>query len=132
VKLTVDGSLFHTLISGKKKKIINVPNDCPFKDDILREVEEIKRKKEEERQKQRALWKLEKQELKKMEKEKERNGGLEELVNRAEIKQKIHEAFEPQQSEDKAVLVKQDGSVKAYYKEFKKVILFSSIFLYTH
>ncbi|KAL1137804.1 hypothetical protein AAG570_009500 [Ranatra chinensis] len=106
---------------GKKKKpIINVPNACPFKDEILNEVNELKRKKEEERQKQRAQWKLEREEVKKLEKEAAAAGGLEKLVATAETKEKVHNAFEI--PEDKPFFTKKDGSVKAFYKEFKKVV----------
>ncbi|KAF6208721.1 hypothetical protein GE061_014460 [Apolygus lucorum] len=106
--------------AGKKSgkpKTINVPNACPFKDEILAQVEDLKRKKEEEKQKQRALWKEEREKLKKLQAE---GGTLEEMANKAEVKQKIHEAFETT-DEEKPVFTKKEGSLKAYYREFKKL-----------
>ncbi|CAH1405445.1 unnamed protein product [Nezara viridula] len=108
-----------------KPKVVRVPQDCPFRDDILKEVEDLKRKKEEEKLKQRALWKEEREKLKRLEKE---AGGLEGLVASAEMKQKVHEAFEPKDDE-KPFLIKKEGSLKAYYREFKKVVQAADIIL---
>lgn len=102
-----------------------MPQNCPFRDDILKEVEELKRKKEEEKQKQRALWKEEREKMKRLEKE---AGGLEGLVASAEMKQKVHEAFEPTEQET-PFLIKKEGSLKAYYREFKKVVQAADVIL---
>uniref|UniRef100_A0A069DVQ0 Guanine nucleotide-binding protein-like 3 homolog n=1 Tax=Panstrongylus megistus TaxID=65343 RepID=A0A069DVQ0_9HEMI len=115
----------NTKKSGKPK-IISIPNACPFKNDILKEVEELKRKKEEEKQRQRALWKEEREKLKKLKQEK---GNLEELKNKAEVKQQIHEAFRPTIEEEKPIFTKREGSLKAYYREFKKVIEAADVIL---
>ncbi|KAK9496549.1 hypothetical protein O3M35_013174 [Rhynocoris fuscipes] len=110
---------------GGKPKVISIPNACPFKDDILKEVEELKRKKEEEKQRQKALWKEERERLKKLELEK---GNLEGLKEKAEEKQQIHEAFQPVE-EEKPIYTKREGSLKAYYREFKKVVEAADVIL---
>ncbi|XP_014260076.1 guanine nucleotide-binding protein-like 3 homolog [Cimex lectularius] len=101
-----------------KPKTINVPQACPFKDEILQEVEELKKRKEEERLKQRAIWREERQKLKEL----EAKGGLEGVVNNAQMKQQIHESFKPLLQDEQPVFTKKEGSLKAYYREFKKVV----------
>ncbi|PSN51437.1 Guanine nucleotide-binding protein-like 3 [Blattella germanica] len=106
---------------NKKKRLIEVPNICPFKEDILKEVEALKKKKEEEKQKQREIWKQEKKKAQE-EKQKEQKKSLKNLVENAENKQKIHDAFSTNGSANDGATAKADGSVKAFYKEFKKVV----------
>lgn len=100
-----------------KRKVIEVPNQCPFKEDILKEVEAMKKQHDEERQKQReAAREKKKQELAK--------GGLEGLVSAAQHKQAEHKEMETDTVHEKIrnVLAKEENSLKAYYKEFKKVL----------
>jgi nuclear GTP-binding protein len=78
-----------------KQAVIQVPNICPFKEDILKEVEAMKKQKEEEREKQREQAKLERQKRKEEEKNVAASGGLESLVANAEMRGKIHEKFTP-------------------------------------
>lgn len=64
-----------------KPKMIQVPNICPFKEDILKEVEMLKKQKEEEKQKIRELAKSEKQKEKEAQKAEMVKGGLNNLVS---------------------------------------------------
>jgi nuclear GTP-binding protein len=112
----------HSVISEKKNKLIQVPNICPFKEDILKEVEALRKQKEEAKQKQKEIWREEKRKAKEA-KQEGAEEGLEGLVENAEKRQKLHENFSVSDvSKITAMPHKADSSVKAYYKEFKKVI----------
>lgn len=58
-----------------------MPNICPFKEDILKEVELLKKQKEEEKQKLRELAKSERQKQKEAQKAELVKGGLNNLVS---------------------------------------------------
>ncbi|KAF5291181.1 hypothetical protein FQA39_LY14423 [Lamprigera yunnana] len=109
----------------KKQKLIQVPNICPFKDDILKEVERLKKEKDEEKQKLREAAKLER----KQKKAAKTGGTLESLVQSAEIREKIHEVTKPDLDHKVASSKKEEHSLKAYYREFKKVIDASDVIL---
>lgn len=100
----------------KKSKLIQIPNQCPFKEDILKEVEAMRKQHEEEKQKRKeAAREKKREELAK--------GGLQGLVNQAENKQLAYESMEVDSVQDKVKnSVKKEKSLKAYYKEFKKVL----------
>ncbi|XP_076640527.1 nucleostemin 1 [Colletes latitarsis] len=101
----------------KKPKVIEVPNQCPFKEDILKEVEAMKKQHEEEKEKLReAARQRKKEELAKT--------GLQGLVSAAEHKQAEHNETKMDTVHEKIkdVLSKEENSLKAYYKEFKKVL----------
>ncbi|XP_017890674.1 guanine nucleotide-binding protein-like 3 homolog [Ceratina calcarata] len=110
--------------SKKKPKIIEVPNQCPFKEDILKEVEAMKKQNEEEKQKQKEAARAKKQ-------EELAKGGLKGLVLSAEAKQAEHQEMEVDRVHDKLkdALVKEENSLKAYYKEFKKVLYAADVIL---
>ncbi|CAB3242962.1 unnamed protein product [Arctia plantaginis] len=115
---------------SKKTKPIQIPNGCPFKDDILKEVEAVKKHKEEERQKKKELAKQQKQI--KMEEKKNRNTSMDTLVANATVRGKVHEAFkgdEPSDDIEFGKERKQENSLKTYYREFKKVISEAEVIL---
>ncbi|XP_013201078.2 guanine nucleotide-binding protein-like 3 homolog [Amyelois transitella] len=116
---------------SKKPKPVQIPNVCPFKEDILKEVEAMKKHKEEERLKRKELAKLEKQ--KKMEEKKNSNVSMDTLVTNAQTRGKVHDAFKANQNGgDEAELGKdrkQENSLKTYYREFKKVISEAEVIL---
>ncbi|KAI4500450.1 hypothetical protein M0802_004412 [Mischocyttarus mexicanus] len=100
-----------------KPKVIEIPNQCPFKEDILKEVEAMKKHNEEEKQKQREAAKQKKRE------ELAKNG-LQGLVKEAQKKGDEHEAMEVDDKSQpiKDAIAHKENSLKAYYKEFKKVL----------
>lgn len=93
--------------------MMEIPNQCPFKEDILKEVEAMRKQQEEEKQKR-------KEEARERKREQLAKDGLQGLVNRAEKKQLTHKPMEVDQI--KNPVVKEENSLKTYYKEFKKVL----------
>ncbi|KAJ0179710.1 hypothetical protein K1T71_004301 [Dendrolimus kikuchii] len=116
---------------SKKPKPIQIPNVCPFKEDILKEVETVKKHKEEERLKKKEQAKLEKQ--KKLEEKKNSKVSMDTLVATAEARGKVHDAFKGNEDESEDVEFgkgrKQENSLKTYYREFKKVISEAEVIL---
>ncbi|RLU19755.1 hypothetical protein DMN91_008312 [Ooceraea biroi] len=99
----------------KKPKMIQVPNECPFKEDILNEIEAMRKHKEEEKRKQKeAARERKREELAK--------GGLEGLVNEATNKQSTYKPMEVDSAQTKNTATKEENSLKTYFKEFKKVL----------
>lgn len=103
----------------KTHKMVQVPNQCPFKEEILKEVEEMKRHNEEEKKKQREASRAANREKKQ---EQLAAGGLQGLVNSAVNKQREHESMQVDSPQEKKKGSKEENSLKAYYKEFKKVL----------
>lgn len=96
---------------------MEVPNQCPFKEDILKEVEAMKKVKEEEKKKQKKAAREKKH-------EQLAQHDLQGFINEAENKQLAHKSMKVATVEDiiKEAEVKKENSLKAHYKEFKKVL----------
>lgn len=84
----------------------------------MQEVADYKQHKEEEKAKQKEIWKAE-AEAKPVKK----SDGLDDLVASAAARQSLHSQLntEPMEEDQLNLKGKSDGSAKAYYKEFKKV-----------
>lgn len=98
-----------------KQKLIQIPNVCPFKEDILKDVEAEKARREEEKRVKIEKAKEERAALKKTQ-------TLESIVNSANVRADQH--VEPK-ADDEAQDINQkpkENSLKAFYKEFKKVV----------
>ncbi|XP_013100027.2 guanine nucleotide-binding protein-like 3 homolog [Stomoxys calcitrans] len=103
---------------SKKQKLIQIPNICPFKEDILKEVEEAKKRQEEERQRRREAFKNEK--------DQNRFKSLEALADDADMRGTVHSIMHENDvaSEEKQYkgADAKEQSLKQYFKEFKKVL----------
>lgn len=113
-----------------KSKLIQIPNICPFKDNILSEVAEHKQRQEEERQQKREQWKLQHQQQQQRNKEK----SLQEIVESANMRDAIHDATndgKPTVIDTKKYKEEKssENSLKAYFKEFRKVIETADVIL---
>ncbi|XP_029678212.1 guanine nucleotide-binding protein-like 3 homolog isoform X2 [Formica exsecta] len=110
--------------SKKKSKMMQVPNQCPFKEDILKEIEAMRKQQQEEKQKQKEAARGKKR-------EQLAKGDLKVLVNQAQNKQLAHESMQIDSARDqiKNAITKEENSLKAYYKEFKKVLDAADIIL---
>lgn len=115
-----------------KSKLIQIPNICPFKEEILGEVAEYKQRQEDERQQKREQWKLER-----IQKQQQKTSGatLESMVQNAEMRDAIHDAMNTDKSSTSAGEKVYKGekstenSLKAYFKEFRKVIEMADVIL---
>lgn len=114
-----------------KSKMIQIPNICPFKEDILKEVAEHKQREEDERLQKREQWKLERIQ----QQQKKREKTLEEMVQGAEMRDAIHDALNDGKSNenDGGKVYKgeksTENSLRAYFKEFRKVIEMADVIL---
>lgn len=115
-----------------KSKMIQIPNICPFKEDILNEVAEYKQKAEEARQQHREQSKLERQQ----QKQKSKAQSLTEIVANAEMRDAVHDAMNDGKLDNNDSSEKvykgeksKENSLKAYFKEFRKVIEAADVIL---
>lgn len=111
-----------------KSKMIQVPNICPFKEEILKEAADYKQHQEDERIKRREQIKVDRAQNKIKEKT------LTEMVQSAELRDAMHDAF----NEGKAPVTgekvykgekNKENSLKTYFKEFRKVIEAADVIL---
>ncbi|KAH8330744.1 hypothetical protein KR067_007116, partial [Drosophila pandora] len=103
---------------SKKQKLIQIPNICPFKDEILKEVEEAKQRQEAERLARREAFKVEK--------EQNKFKSLESMVEDADMRSTVHGIMHENDEDDNEKKYKnavtKEQSLKQYFKEFRKVI----------
>ncbi|KAL0280595.1 UNVERIFIED_CONTAM: hypothetical protein PYX00_001844 [Menopon gallinae] len=107
------------LMNKPLKKLIHVPNICPFKEEILKDAAEYKKQKQIEQQKARKLL---------LEAKKEKPTSIQELVDTAQNKQVEHEQIN---KTDDDIVVRKDsnGQRKSYYREFQKVVASADVIL---
>ncbi|XP_017130713.1 guanine nucleotide-binding protein-like 3 homolog [Drosophila elegans] len=104
---------------SKKQKLIQIPNICPFKEDILKEVEEAKQRQEAERLARREAFKVEREQSK--------FKSLETLAEDADMRSTVHgimhenDDLDADEKKYKNAVTKEQ-SLKQYFKEFRKVI----------
>ena len=112
--------------SGKKQ--YTVPNDCPFKDEILQEAANARQRKQEIKDKRKQDLKDRREAAKAAVLEQKRTGGLAGMVADAERKQALHDNNQSfvQSSAKHGV---SDRSAKAYYREFMKVVEAADVIL---
>ncbi|XP_049303994.1 guanine nucleotide-binding protein-like 3 homolog isoform X1 [Bactrocera dorsalis] len=102
---------------SKKQKLIQIPNICPFKEDILKEVAESKKRVEEDKMRRRETFKHQKKENK--------FKSLEDLVLDATTRNEVHTSTQVDNvigEKEYSPAISKEQSLKQYFKEFKKVI----------
>lgn len=114
------------MLANKANKIIEVPNICPFKEEVLKEVEEFKQKEKEVRKKafENALAKKKEAEEKDVDMGEE-SETLNDLVLSAQSRLARHEIWGEEQSPTSngvQMVQRAENSLKAFYKEFRKVV----------
>ncbi len=103
---------------AKKNAVLGVPNDCPFKEAVLEEVEAARARKEQERAARRARLKegVSAQAGARVAKE----GGLDDMLARAKKGEEEDNGMEVEESTQAPQ--GRENSAKAHYKEFAKVV----------
>jgi len=112
----------------KSKKDPGIPNDCPFKEQIIAEAKEVLAKREEAKQKKRIEMKEIRKQSRQNQMDRLRGQTLENIVASANRKNAV---FEKSQDIQQSVVDKglTDKSAKAYYKEFRKVVEAADVIL---
>lgn len=114
----------------KSKKDPGVPNSCPFKEDVLKEVEVGRQRKQEMKDKKRDEIKQRREESKAKALEEKRTKGLAGLVADAEMKLATHDsALKFISNVSNGCEKMTDKSAKAYYREFAKVVEAADVIL---
>lgn len=115
--------------SNKLNKLIEVPNTCPFKEEVLKEVAEFKEKEKAARKKSFDFHMGKKKEAEEVEeKDAEMTSdadNLNDLLKSAQSRLAQHEIWGEGQgpsSSDTQFVGRTENSLKAYYKEFRKVV----------
>ncbi|XP_068152523.1 guanine nucleotide-binding protein-like 3 homolog [Drosophila tropicalis] len=105
---------------SKKQKLIQIPNICPFKDEILKEVEEAKQRQEAEKLARREAFKAERAQ------NQNKFKSLETLAEDADMRSTVHGLMHNTAEQDSGKQYKnattKEQSLKQYFKEFRKVI----------
>ncbi|KAK2168329.1 hypothetical protein LSH36_18g11063 [Paralvinella palmiformis] len=104
---------------SRRKKNVSVPNNCPFKEEVLKEAEDHKRALEEEREKLKERRKKERQKL--MNQKRSLDGFVQDAQKRA-AEYDNKKAFVEEQKKILSSSKSIELSLKQYYREFKKVI----------
>jgi nuclear GTP-binding protein len=117
------------LKKSKIRKDTEIPNSYPFKKEVLQALQTKKELEQEE--------KMEKKQAKKAERKRKREsemmgaGSVEELQRRAQMKQMEYESKSELTAgdEEQSLHTANDGSRKAYFREFRKVVDESDVIL---
>jgi nuclear GTP-binding protein len=118
---------------SKLKKDPGVPNLFPFKDKVLREIEQGRQSLENERQRRRDLARQQQQQPEEENSMEVEDSGIARLAQLAEERDIEFEEDEEMNVDDDGEMemaTKKDTSRKAYNKEFKKVVEQADVILY--
>jgi nuclear GTP-binding protein len=106
-----------------------VPNSCPFKEEILLDMENLKKIKEKEQADKHAEILEKRKQLREAKIAEKRDMNLEKLAKEAEQRDKLFEQNGNNSDTDANHDSLHDSSAKAYFKEFRKVIEAADVIL---
>lgn len=114
----------------KKAKDPGIPNSLPFKEQILNELKEEKKRAEQYREMVKVQMKKNRMEAREKLKAGNRGVNLEDLAKSAQQRNLEFESNKPQTSvEEGTIFEKNTSNLKAFYKEFQKVVDASDIII---